>query len=416
VRRVALIHSDDTDTPETPERAKMVNSLLASLDLLPRMAVCERATCASADDLLAYHQRDYIAVLEAAGRAADDASQPEPDQRDLEQHGLEFDASAFPALWTHATRIAGGSLRAAELLCAGECDVAMHWQGGRHHATADRAAGFCYANDVVLATLRLLRVHRCVVILDLDIHHGDGTEEAFRHSGRVLNVSFHQFAPGFYPGTGALAESGSGRGKNATVNVPLRPGVSSATFSSVFETVAAMCRAWAGDRACAVVVQCGADGLAGDPRGGFNLSPAALAAAVGTVLDWRLPTLLLGGGGYVPENAARAWALCSIKALAMPDPPPDAQIPDSDEFYERYRSGSFLLCATSSAAHGPPRDENDDAYVRELLTTLSQRFEALVVGERLAPGARVARADGQPLHGSAPPMAGFKRTRLVATS
>jgi histone deacetylase 8 len=382
-RRVALIHSDE-DTPETVDRAKMVFALIGSLGLVPRMAICEEAPVATVADLLNYHCREYISVFEAA--ACSERDDDSFDEEVLERHGLAFDAALFPGVWKHATRIAGGSLRAAELLQSGECDVALHWQGGRHHATADRAAGFCYLNDVVLAALRLLRTYKAVVVLDFDIHHGDGTESAFAHSAAVLNVSLHQHAPGFYPGTGALADRGSGRGLNATVNVPLRPGCGSRTFRRVVTEVTSMCREWIDARSCAVIVQCGADGLAGDPRGGFNLQPADLAAALGSVLEMGLPTLVLGGGGYVQANAARAWALCSMRALGLPEPASDAQIPDADPFYDRYRQGSFMLTAMGASAasdeaesaHAPrTHDQNDEPYLSQLLDVIRARFAEL---------------------------------------
>ncbi|KAG8470293.1 hypothetical protein KFE25_008714 [Diacronema lutheri] len=387
-RRVALIHSEE-DTPETPERARMVTALITSLGLMPRLA-CEAAPRASAAELTRYHSREYVALLEELDRDDDDSASGEVDERALERHGLEFDAAAFPGVWAHATTIVGGSLRAAELLAKGESDVAIHWQGGRHHATAERAAGFCFANDVVLAALRLLATFRVVVIIDIDIHHGDGAEDAFRHSPNVLTASLHLREPGFFPGSGALSECGHGRGKHSTVNVPLRRGLSPATFARAFAHVAGMCRGWIGDRSSAVVMVCGADGIRGDPRGGWRLEPASLADAVGVVLDWRLPTLLLGGGGYVQTNAARAWALCTMRALQLPPADGAAQIPPDDEFYERYRDGSFLLhavaeragalglaCARADDNSGSHAEQNDDAYLEGVLSTLRARFASL---------------------------------------
>ncbi|KAJ1633274.1 hypothetical protein T492DRAFT_982542 [Pavlovales sp. CCMP2436] len=379
--RVALVHGI-WDSPETPERALMVMSLLRALEIIPLLAICEPAPRASADDLCRYHSAEYVELL----RLEDGE-----DEEVLARHGLSYDAPLFPGVWEYSTTVAGGSLRAAELLATGACDVAIHWQGGRHHATSDRAGGFCYVNDIVLAALRLVRAFRTVVVIDLDVHHGNGTEEAFAHSANVLNVSLHLHAPGFYPGTGALADCGSGRGTGTTVNVPLRPGLSPAAFARVFAEVAALTHRWVGEQHCGVVVQCGADGLRGDPRGGLNLDPASLAAAVGTVLGWGLPTLLLGGGGYVETNVARAWALCTATALGV-EIEVDQQIPDSDEYYERYRDGSFLLRAVGTPLGGErgeepaplsQSDQNDEVYLQQLLSTLRARFPPAAAGEAL---------------------------------
>lgn len=369
-RRVSLVHSEE-DTPETPDRARMTTALLHSLELFPRLTHNLPAPRVKPDELCRYHSRAYVDLLRAIDSAESGDAAAELDEAELDSHGLSYDADAFPGVWAHATTIAGGSLRAAELLARGETDVAIHWQGGRHHATSDRAAGFCYANDVVLAALQLLATFRAVVVIDADIHHGNGTEDAFRHTPSVLNVSLHLHAPGFYPGTGALADRGHGRGAGATVNVPLRRGLGSAAFRRVFAEVAGMCRRWIGERSCAVVLVCGADGLSGDPRGGWNLQPADLAEAVGSVLQWRLPTLLLGGGGYVPASAARAWALCTMRALQLPADGA-TQIPPESAHFERYRDGGFLLAALGSCTHTP--DENSDEYVREVISTLRARF------------------------------------------
>lgn len=377
MKRVALVHSKE-DTPETADRAEMVMALMTSLELLPHFVSVEAAPRASAEELCKYHSRDYVEALRILDRAEEE-EETELDEHEAERYGLAFDAAVFNGVWAHATTVAGGSLRAAELLASRKADVAVHWQGGRHHATSDRAAGFCYVNDVVLAALRLLASHRAVIVLDLDIHHGDGTEDAFRHSPSLLNVSFHLRAPGFYPGTGALSDCGSGRGTNATVNVPLRRGLNSATFARVFAEVAGLCRRWAGDRSCAVIVLCGTDGLRGDPRGGWNLQPSDLADAVGCVLDWHLPTLLLGGGGYVPANAARAWALCTMRALGLVAAD-NAQIPPDTAFFERYRDGSFFLHSSgkqSSSESGHAADENSTEYIEAVLATLRARFDVL---------------------------------------
>lgn len=88
---------------------------------------------------------------------------------------------------------AGGSVAGAIKLNKQACDIAVNWGGGLHHAKKSEASGFCYVNDIVLAILELLKYHQRVLYIDIDIHHGDGVEEAFYTTDRVMTVSFHKF-------------------------------------------------------------------------------------------------------------------------------------------------------------------------------------------------------------------------------
>lgn len=88
-----------------------------------------------------------------------------------------------------------------------QADIAVNWAGGLHHAKKSEASGFCYVNDIVLAILELLKYHQRVLYVDIDIHHGDGVEEAFYTTDRVMTVSFHKYGE-YFPGTGDLRVSG----------------------------------------------------------------------------------------------------------------------------------------------------------------------------------------------------------------
>lgn len=91
----------------------------------------------------------------------------------------------------------------AARLNRGLCDIAINWAGGLHHAKKSEASGFCYVNDIVLGILELLRYYARVLYIDIDVHHGDGVEEAFYTTDRVMTVSFHKYGE-FFPGTGEL--------------------------------------------------------------------------------------------------------------------------------------------------------------------------------------------------------------------
>jgi histone deacetylase 8 len=121
-------------------------------------------------------------------------------QDKLEEFGLESDCPVFEGMEEYVKWVAGGSISAAQALCENKYDVAVFWDGGRHHAGRSHAAGFCYVNDIVLAIFQLHHVFQKVLYIDIDIHHGDGVEKAFELSPRVFTLSFHRFDAGFFPG------------------------------------------------------------------------------------------------------------------------------------------------------------------------------------------------------------------------
>jgi acetoin utilization deacetylase AcuC-like enzyme len=128
----------------------------------------------------------------------------------------------FPELFSLVEHTVGGSLRAVECLMDAHAAqplapvIAMHWGGGRHHADADQAKGFCFCGDAVCACLRLQAspAYPRVLYLDLDLHHGDGVEKAFSGSRSVFTLSFHHLARGFFPGTGFMDTMGQGNAKH----------------------------------------------------------------------------------------------------------------------------------------------------------------------------------------------------------
>lgn len=159
--------------------------------------------------------------------------------------------------------------------------------------------------DIVLGILELLRFMKRVLYIDIDVHHGDGVEEAFYTTDRVMTVSFHKYGE-YFPGTGELRDIGIGQGKNYSVNFPLRDGITDDSYKSIFEPVIENVMKYYQPEA--VVLQCGGDSLSGDRLGCFNLSMDGHANCVNYVKSFGLPTLVLGGGGYTMRNVARTWA------------------------------------------------------------------------------------------------------------
>lgn len=197
-------------------------------------------------------------------------------------------------------------------------DVAINWAGGLHHAKKSEASGFCYVNDIVLAILELLKYHQRVVYIDIDVHHGDGVEEAFLTTDRVMTVSFHKYDKEFFPATGDLKDTGAGRGRYYSVNVPLHSGIDDESYERLFASV--MKGVMDSYRPNAIVLQCGADSLTGDRLGVFNLTLKGHGKCVEFMMKYNLPLLLLGGGGYTIRNVARCWAYETGIALGIEIP------------------------------------------------------------------------------------------------
>jgi acetoin utilization deacetylase AcuC-like enzyme len=172
--------------------------------------------------------------------------------------------------------------------------------------------------------------------IDFDIHHGDAVQDAFEYTDKVMTLSFHRYDAGFYPGTGGINQSGAGKvwdlsllskGKNYTVNVPLRPGLCTALFVETFTRI--FIPAVKAFKPLAIVLCCGADGLAGDPLApqheqsyvdaapidGWNLDVSVFGKLFEIVRREceEVPILVLGGGGYNHINVARAWAYLTLK-------------------------------------------------------------------------------------------------------
>ncbi|OQR84036.1 histone deacetylase, partial [Thraustotheca clavata] len=168
------------------------------------------------------------------------------------------DCPVFDGVFNFCQISAGGSLDAAYRLNQGLSDICINWAGGLHHAKKTEASGFCYANDIVLGILELLKYHARVLYIDIDVHHGDGVEEAFYVTDRVMTVSFHKYGD-FFPGTGHLNDVGAKAGKYYAVNVPLKSGIDNETYFSIFKPV--IDKVMETYRPGAVVLQCGADSL-----------------------------------------------------------------------------------------------------------------------------------------------------------
>merc|ERR1712216_650625 len=285
-------------------------------------------------ELAQFHSEDYVDFL---ARVTPD-NQAEYLQQ-MQQFNLGEDCPIFDGLFEFCKLYSGASIDGAVRLNHGLCDIAINWSGGLHHAKKSEASGFCYANDLVLAILELLKHHPRVVYIDIDIHHGDGVEEAFFLTDRCMTVSFHKYGDMFFPGTGDLKDVGEKTGKYYSVNVPLKDGVDDDAFLYIFKPV--MQKVIETYRPGAIVLQCGADSLGGDRLGCFNLSIDGHAEAVKFMKSFGLPMLVTGGGGYTKESVARCWA---FETAVLTDSDVANELPRTD--YHEYFSPGYKLKPT----------------------------------------------------------------------
>ncbi|EXF83179.1 histone deacetylase [Colletotrichum fioriniae PJ7] len=332
------------------------------------------ARAATYEELNDFHSDDYLDFLGTV--------LPEPVPRDVENANpdLKFnlggsDCPLFEGLYDYCSMSAGGSLDAARKICSNQSDIAVSWGGGLHHAKKAEASGFCYINDIVLAILQLLRCYPRVLYIDIDVHHGDGVEEAFYSTDRVMTVSFHKYDPlNFFPGTGGLDDNGPKNehnpGAHHAINVPLNDGVTDDQYKWLFENVIGKCMEKF--RPSAIALQCGADSLAGDRLGRFNLQVQGHGACVEFCKSFGVPMILFGGGGYTPRNVARAWAFETSIAIGCQDKI-DPIIPTHAPWRDQFRYEE--LFPTLEQILGEPRvNRNTRKKLDEVLQHVTEQL------------------------------------------
>ncbi|KAH9939186.1 histone deacetylase 8 [Amylocystis lapponica] len=388
--------------PSNKNRSFLVHSLVKSFGILghidenARLQVL-RPLRAEQRDLLSYHTRDYIDfVLDS------EKTSPLSEGSSLQhvEYGIEEDCPPFSGLPEYVRLVAGASLTAADALRQDRADIAICWDGGRHHAQKSHASGFCYVADCILSILALKRASvpspvsppaptparkSRIMYLDLDLHFSDAVSHAFSSTSRgtpqVLTLSLHHAAPGFFPASplSALPNPSDTAFDPFTLSLPLAAGAADATFARAWRSVERVRDAFRPD---VVVLQCGVDGLAGDPCAVWNWSLGAGAGSLGWCVGrvcrgWACKVLLLGGGGYHSPNAARAWtyltAVALGRGLAL-----DADIPDHTAF--PLYAPSFTLDVPA----GNTPDKNTDRYLGEVEACFEHVAEA--IKDRMSPG------------------------------
>jgi acetoin utilization deacetylase AcuC-like enzyme len=310
------------DTGAHPERAARIVAIeqeLARHDWLGMER--QEAPAVAFETLTAIHPVPYVQEIEQLCRSARPA------------RAIDADTIVVEASYEAALRAAGGAVRLVDLLLSGEAPSgfsALRPPG--HHAEPSRAMGFCLFDNVAVAAQHALDAHGLerVLVLDWDVHHGNGTNAAFHTTPAVLFVSLHEWP--LYPGTGPASDVGSGAGEGYTINVPVAAGAGDALYLSLLEhVVAPLARAYAPQL---VLISAGFDAHRDDPLAGLALTEDGFAALAGSVrrlaAELDVPVGAVLEGGY-DLRALAASTAATLRVLTAADPPPAEDVPVAPE-------------------------------------------------------------------------------------
>jgi acetoin utilization deacetylase AcuC-like enzyme len=287
--------------PERADRIRAIEAALAARDWLGWET--REAPAATEEQLLRVHTQDHVERI----RAACAHSQP-----------LDLDTPVVPASWDAALHAAGGACALVDALLGGSAPTgfaALRPPG--HHAEPDRAMGFCLFSNIAIAARHALAAHGAerVLILDWDVHHGNGTQAAVYDSDEVLFVSLHRWP--FYPGTGSASENGSGVGEGFTLNLPQAAGSGAVEWLAAIDEQALP--AARGYRPDLILISAGFDAHRDDPLGGCMLATDAFETMARRVAELAnelgVPVGAVLEGGY-DLAALAASTIATMEGLA----------------------------------------------------------------------------------------------------
>ncbi len=323
--------------PMSPLRLELTAELCRQLGLFELPGVSVRGAEVASDEALArLHDRDYIEAVKTASK--------DPSLADASRGLGTEDDPAYEGIHDASARIFQASLDCADAVWNGDVAHAVNFCGGMHHAMADRASGFCIYNDVAGAIDRLLEMGaKKVAYVDIDVHHGDGTESFFVDDPRVLTISVHETGQVLFPGSGFADDLGGPNALGDTVNVALPPWIKGAEWMRAIDAVVpALLRAFEPE---VLVTQHGCDSHKLDPLSHLAVSVDAQRKVAMMLHDLAHEVcggrwLATGGGGYeIIDVVPRSWShLVGIAAhapVAPQTPVPAAWLEDVLERFGR---------------------------------------------------------------------------------
>ncbi|MFX0016766.1 MAG: acetoin utilization protein AcuC [Promethearchaeota archaeon] len=309
--------------PMNPKRLLIPYQLFKSLNIFEMPDIITFTPSLATDsDLLLFHSPSYIEGMKALSKAGGGARL---------RLGLGTgDCPVFPRMHEASRLVVGGALEGVRRIQNGDVQQAFAILGGLHHAFAERASGFCYYNDVVIAIKYLQQKYGIerVLYIDTDVHHGDGVLQAFYEDQSVLGISLHESGQFIFPSTGHHDEIGRGEGLGYTINVPFFPGTWDELYIMTFENIIPCI--WEEYDPEFVIWQCGADGHYLDFLGHLALTTKLYSYLSNRIAELSRQgsaqgrLLLLGGGGYNPDSVARVWLanLAGIIGFTLPNKSP----------------------------------------------------------------------------------------------
>lgn len=307
------------DHPLAPVRVELTMSLARAFGVLDAPGVRVENTSAAGDELLELvHAPEYIEAVKNVAHLTGG---------ERLRFGLGTDDTPFfPGMHDASALIVGASVSAARAVWSGTTEHAANVAGGLHHAMRSRASGFCVYNDPAIAIAWLLaRGARRVAYVDIDVHHGDGVQDAFWNDPRVLTISLHEDPGTLFPGTGLADETGGPKAEGHAVNVALPAGTGDEPWLRAFDAVVPPLLAAFDPEV--LVTQHGCDTHAMDPLAHFLLTVDGQRLAAERLHRLAHETasgrwIALGGGGYeVVQVVPRIWTHLLAEGAGVPIPP-----------------------------------------------------------------------------------------------
>ncbi len=276
---------------------------------LDKRAAIRSPVKASQNILETFHTHDYVELVKASSLSG-------------EGYLDAGDTPAFTGVYDAAAYVVGSVVDAIQVIMAEKYKHAFIPIAGLHHARRDTAAGFCVFNDcgVAIEVLRNQYGVKRIAYIDIDAHHGDGVFYSFEDDPDLIFIDIHEDGQYLYPGTGKSTETGLGKATGTKLNIPVSPDANDDIFFKVWSKVEAFLQK---NNVDFILLQCGADSLAGDPITHLKFSQKSHAHAAASLCEiankmCKGRLLAMGGGGYNHENIAKAWTSV-VQALIESD-------------------------------------------------------------------------------------------------